>query len=41
MLVAYVIGHDETAKPYQWTYGGTPLKAARSTPLHELPRNRP
>ncbi|WP_262064326.1 IS630 family transposase [Streptomyces sp. STR69] len=27
-LEAYVIGHNETAKPYRWTYEGTPLKAA-------------
>ncbi|MFD4397076.1 IS630 family transposase [Kitasatospora sp. NPDC058478] len=27
-LEAYVIGHNETAKPYHWTYEGTPLKAA-------------
>ncbi|MFF4343739.1 hypothetical protein ACFY00_27870 [Kitasatospora sp. NPDC001540] len=27
-LEAYVIGHDETAKPYRWTYEGTPLEAA-------------
>ncbi|MFF5306751.1 IS630 family transposase [Streptomyces sp. NPDC013161] len=27
-LEAYVIGHNETAKPYPWTYEGTPLKAA-------------
>lgn len=27
-LDAYVIGHNETAKPYRWTYEGTPLKAA-------------
>ncbi|WP_369776329.1 hypothetical protein [Streptomyces sp. R33] len=25
-LDAYVIGHNETAKPYRWTYDGTPLK---------------
>jgi hypothetical protein len=28
MLEAYVIGHNETAKPYRWNYEGTPLKAA-------------
>ncbi len=27
-LDAYVIGHNETAKPYRWTYEGTPIKAA-------------
>ncbi|MFE5586413.1 IS630 family transposase [Kitasatospora sp. NPDC056531] len=27
-LEAYVIGHNETAKPYRWTYDATPLKAA-------------
>ncbi|WP_411107030.1 IS630 family transposase [Streptomyces sp. cmx-4-9] len=27
-LEAYVIGHNETAQPYRWTYEGTPLKAA-------------
>ncbi|MET9922416.1 transposase [Streptomyces sp. NPDC006435] len=27
-LGAYVIGHNETTKPYRWTYEGTPLKAA-------------
>ncbi|MFF2149680.1 IS630 family transposase [Kitasatospora sp. NPDC058190] len=27
-LEAYVIGHNETAKPYRWTYEGSPLKAA-------------
>ncbi|WP_267883311.1 transposase [Streptomyces sp. NRRL S-1022] len=27
-LEAYVIGHDESAKPYRWTYEGTPLNAA-------------
>ncbi|QIY68457.1 transposase [Streptomyces sp. RLB1-33] len=27
-LEAYAIGHNETAKPYRWTYEGTPLKAA-------------
>lgn len=26
-LEAYTIGHNETAKPYRWTYEGTPLKA--------------
>ncbi|MFG2645887.1 hypothetical protein ACGFYP_33500, partial [Streptomyces sp. NPDC048370] len=26
-LEAYVIRHNETAKPYRWTYEGTPLKA--------------
>ncbi|MDX3533596.1 IS630 family transposase [Streptomyces sp. MB09-01] len=25
---AYTIGHNETAKPYRWTYEGTPLKTA-------------
>lgn len=27
-LETYVIKHNETAKPYRWTYEGTPLKAA-------------
>jgi transposase len=27
-LEAYVIGHNETAKPYRWTYEGIPLKTA-------------
>ncbi|MEH6374732.1 IS630 family transposase [Streptomyces sp. KLMMK] len=27
-LEAYTIGHNETARPYRWTYEGTPLKAA-------------
>ena len=27
-LEAYTFGHNETAKPYQWTYEGIPLKAA-------------
>ncbi|AUG75759.1 IS630 family transposase [Kitasatospora sp. MMS16-BH015] len=27
-LQAYVIGHNDTARPYRWTYEGTPLKAA-------------
>ncbi|MGY5031272.1 IS630 family transposase [Streptomyces sp. 900116325] len=27
-LESYVVGHNETAKPYRWTYEGTPLKAA-------------
>lgn len=27
-LEAYVIAHNESAKPYRWTYEGTPLKAA-------------
>ncbi|MCZ4604066.1 IS630 family transposase [Streptomyces sp. Lzd4kr] len=27
-LETYVTGHNETAKPYRWTYEGTPLKAA-------------
>ncbi|QNE79015.1 IS630 family transposase [Streptomyces finlayi] len=27
-LETYVIGRNETAKPYRWTYDGTPLKAA-------------
>jgi transposase len=27
-LETYVIGRNETAKPYKWTYDGTPLKAA-------------
>ncbi|MFJ8313628.1 MULTISPECIES: transposase [unclassified Streptomyces] len=27
-LEAYVIGHNDTARPYRWTYEGTPLKAA-------------
>lgn len=27
-LGAYVIRHNETTKPYRWTYEGTPLKAA-------------
>lgn len=27
-LEACVIGHNEAAKPYRWTYEGTPLKAA-------------
>lgn len=27
-LEAYVIGHNETIKPYRWTHEGTPLKAA-------------
>ncbi|KOV93367.1 hypothetical protein ADL04_27765 [Streptomyces sp. NRRL B-3648] len=26
-LEAYVIGHDESAKPYRWTYEGIPLNA--------------
>lgn len=27
-LETYVIKHNETARPYRWTYEGTPLKAA-------------
>lgn len=27
-LETYVIGRNETAKPYRWTYDGTPLKVA-------------
>ena len=27
-LDTYVIGHNTTAKPYRWTYDGSPLKAA-------------
>jgi hypothetical protein len=27
-LNTYVINHNTTAKPYRWTYDGTPLKAA-------------
>ncbi|MDQ0945984.1 IS630 family transposase [Streptomyces sp. V1I1] len=27
-LESYVIKHNDTAKPYRWTYEGTPLKAA-------------
>ncbi|MFE7750655.1 IS630 family transposase [Streptomyces sp. NPDC057428] len=27
-LETYVIGRNETAKPYKWTYDGTPLKTA-------------
>ncbi|MEU8927106.1 IS630 family transposase [Kitasatospora sp. NPDC048545] len=27
-LETYAIGHNETAKPYPWTYEGSPLKAA-------------
>ncbi|MFJ6619645.1 hypothetical protein ACIQOW_18965 [Kitasatospora sp. NPDC091335] len=27
-LEAYVIGHNETARPYRWIFEGTPLKAA-------------
>jgi transposase len=27
-LEAYTIGHNRTARPYRWTYEGTPLKAA-------------
>jgi transposase len=27
-LETYVINHNTTAKPYRWTYDGTPLKAA-------------
>jgi hypothetical protein len=27
-IEAFTILHDETAKPYRWTYDGAPLKAA-------------
>ncbi|GII32885.1 transposase [Planotetraspora mira] len=27
-LDAFAIAHNTTAKPYRWTYDGTPLKAA-------------
>ncbi|MEU0436196.1 IS630 family transposase [Streptomyces sp. NPDC006290] len=40
-LESYVINHNSAAKPYKWTYDGTPLKTAcpARTPLHELPRS--
>jgi hypothetical protein len=27
-LESYAVKHNDTAKPYRWTYEGTPLKAA-------------
>ena len=27
-IESYILGKNETAKPYRWTYDGTPLKAA-------------
>ena len=27
-IESYILGRNETAKPYRWTYDGTPLKAA-------------
>jgi hypothetical protein len=27
-LDSYIINRNETAKPFRWTYDGTPLKAA-------------
>ena len=27
-IVGYILSRNETAKPYRWTYDGTPLKAA-------------
>jgi transposase len=27
-LDSYIINRNENAKPFRWTYGGTPLKAA-------------
>ncbi|GAA3100936.1 hypothetical protein GCM10017600_34060 [Streptosporangium carneum] len=32
-LEAYAVEHDETARPYRWTYEGAPFKGHDVTPV--------